>query len=90
MIAAGDQVKSKKPAPDVFNLALARLGVAPQHALALEDSRNGVLSAKRAGLPVLVTPSTYTESEDFAEADWVRPSLRSVDWPEPVQRALTP
>lgn len=68
VIAAGDEVTAKKPAPDVYLLALQRLGLPARRALALEDSRNGVLSAQRAGLEVLVTPSVYTEGEDFEGA----------------------
>lgn len=75
VIAAGDEVARKKPAPDVYHLALARLGVPPDGAVALEDSRNGLRAAKAAGLRVLVTPSLYTEHEDFAGADWLAPDL---------------
>ena len=71
MVAAGDEVPSKKPAPDVYLLALERLGLAPEAAVALEDSRNGLLSAKAAGVACIVSPSTYTRHEDFAEADAV-------------------
>lgn len=81
VIAAGDQVDRKKPAPDVFVLALSRLGLAPGAAIAFEDSRNGLLSAKGAGLRVLVTPSAYTDTDDFCGADWVAPSLRRADLP---------
>ena len=41
----------------------------------IEDSRNGLLAAKGAGFPCLVTTSTYTVDEDFAEADRVVPEL---------------
>lgn len=75
VIAAGDEVAAKKPAPDVYNLALKRLGLPASACLALEDSRNGVLSARGAGLRVLVTPSAYTASEDFTGAWRVIPSL---------------
>ncbi|HHS94577.1 MAG TPA: HAD family hydrolase [Rhodobacterales bacterium] len=75
VVAAGDQVKAKKPAPDVFNLALERLGLGPQVCVAFEDSLNGVASAKGAGLPLVVTPSVYTDDQDFAAADLVVPSL---------------
>ncbi|ADZ69412.1 HAD-IA family hydrolase [Polymorphum gilvum] len=68
-IAAGDEVAAKKPAPDVYRLALDRLGLAAQDCVALEDSRNGLLSARAAGLRCLVSPSRYTAGEDFAEAD---------------------
>lgn len=68
VIAAGDEVAAKKPAPDVYLLALQRLSLPPDQAVALEDSRNGVLSARAAGLAVVVTPSAYTAGEDFADA----------------------
>ena len=71
VIAAGDEVVAKKPAPDVFDLAVKRLGVEPSEALAFEDSRNGVISAQAAGLRVIVTPSRYTAAEDFSMAEWV-------------------
>jgi HAD superfamily hydrolase (TIGR01509 family) len=88
VIAAGDQVKAKKPAPDVFELALERLGIAPDRALGFEDSRNGVLSAKGAGLRVLVTPSAYTDRDDFSDADYVVPSLEAAHWPEVLRQAV--
>ena len=88
VIAAGDEVAAKKPAPDVFQLALERLGMAPESALAFEDSRNGVLSARGAGLRVMVTPSAYTDTDDFSAADWVVPSLERAHWPEPLRVAV--
>ncbi|WP_343079467.1 HAD-IA family hydrolase [Ostreiculturibacter nitratireducens] len=88
VVAAGDEVARKKPAPDVYALALDRLGVSPDRAIAFEDSRNGVLSARDAGLRVVVTPSTYTAHDDFAGADWVIPSLRRQDLPEPLARRI--
>jgi beta-phosphoglucomutase-like phosphatase (HAD superfamily) len=77
VIAAGDEANAKKPAPDVFNLAIKRLGVDPSEALAFEDSRNGVLSAQAAGLRVVVTPSRDTAAEDFSMAEWVLADLGS-------------
>jgi beta-phosphoglucomutase-like phosphatase (HAD superfamily) len=88
VIAAGDEVAAKKPAPDVYLLALNRLGCAPEEALAFEDSRNGVLSAKGAGLRVLVTPSRYSDTDDFTGADWVVPSLETAHWPAVLHRAM--
>lgn len=81
VIAAGDEVAAKKPAPDVFLLALQRLGVKADQALAFEDSRNGLLSAQAAGLRVVITPSVYTAEDDFAGADWTLPSLATVHLP---------
>ncbi|MBL4749958.1 MAG: HAD-IA family hydrolase [Amylibacter sp.] len=75
-IAAGDMVLNKKPAPDVFLLALEQLGLNADDCIAFEDSRNGVLSAKGAGLRVLTTPSWYTANDDFSDAEWVFDSLQ--------------
>lgn len=65
VIVAGDEVKNKKPAPDVYIEALQLLRLAPDRCLALEDSWNGVRSALGAGLPVLVTRGMYTAGDRF-------------------------
>ncbi|MGU3536644.1 HAD-IA family hydrolase [Methylobacterium sp. A54F] len=62
VIACGDEAARKKPAPDVFELALARLGVEAGAAIVFEDSAAGIRSALDAGLPVVATRSRYTES----------------------------
>jgi HAD superfamily hydrolase (TIGR01509 family) len=79
IIAAGDDVAAKKPAPDVYLLALERLGVPADAALAIEDSRNGLMSAKSAGLRCVVSPGAYTDDEDFADADHLVDHLDWVD-----------
>lgn len=88
VIAAGDEVAAKKPAPDVFNLALDRLGLPASEALAFEDSRNGVLSARAAGLRVIVTPSLYTAGDDLSEADWCLAGLDVRPLPAPLAEAI--
>lgn len=75
VIATGDAVPRKKPAPDVYLLALSRLGVAARRAVAFEDSAIGVASAKAAGLLTVATPSDWTRGQDFAAADLVLPCL---------------
>ncbi len=75
VIAAGDQVSAKKPAPDVFMLALRRLGLPAAACVAFEDSLNGVHSARDANLRVVVAPSIYTNDQDFSVAQLVVPSL---------------
>lgn len=87
VVAAGDEVGAKKPAPDVFELALERLGLPPSQCIAIEDSRNGLLSARAAGLPVVVTPSAYTNDEDFSDATWVVSDLTRPNLPEPLKFA---
>jgi HAD superfamily hydrolase (TIGR01509 family) len=68
VIAAGDVVPAKKPAPDIFERVLRELDLPPAACLALEDSDNGVRSARAAGVPVMVTTNAYTHSQDFAGA----------------------
>jgi HAD superfamily hydrolase (TIGR01509 family) len=75
VIACGDQVEAKKPAPDIYNLALSTLGVPASACVALEDSGNGVKAAKAAGLFTVVTPTIWTATQDFRGADLVLNSL---------------
>lgn len=93
-IAAGDEAARKKPAPDVFDLALHRLGVDPADAIAFEDSTAGIRSALDAGLPVLATRSRYTESHrldgafsavsDLGEPGRPHRHVFGVPWPDGV------
>jgi HAD superfamily hydrolase (TIGR01509 family) len=75
VIATGDAVPRKKPAPDIYLLALSKLGVTARRAVAFEDSTIGVMAAKAAGLLTVATPSDWTRGQDFAAADLVLPSL---------------
>ena len=65
VLAAGDIVSAKKPAPDIYTYALERLGIAADRALAVEDSANGLRSARAAGLECIVTVNGYTERQRF-------------------------
>jgi HAD superfamily hydrolase (TIGR01509 family) len=76
---AGDCVPNKKPAPDIYLLALEQLGVKPAETLVVEDSRNGLLAAAGAGLRCLMTVNGYTEEEDNSEAILVVSSLGDPD-----------
>ena len=70
-ILAGDVVSKKKPDPEIYNLALKRLSLRPSECVVVEDSRNGLLAAKAAGMFCLITTNRYTKDEDFAGADIV-------------------
>jgi HAD superfamily hydrolase (TIGR01509 family) len=74
-VFAGDIVEHKKPAPDIYILAIGRLGVDRNQALVIEDSRNGLLAAVDAGLRCMVTVSGYTADEDHSESLLVVSSL---------------
>ncbi len=72
VIAAGDVVEHKKPAPDIYTLALSQLGLEAHECVAIEDSDNGVRSASAAGLKALVvTVNDYTVGQDFGAAPLV-------------------
>jgi HAD superfamily hydrolase (TIGR01509 family) len=75
LVLSGDIVPAKKPAPDIYELALIRLGLPASKCVAVEDSRNGMLAALGAHIAVLVTLSAYTQKEDFHEAALVVDSL---------------
>jgi HAD superfamily hydrolase (TIGR01509 family) len=75
LVLAGDCVAHKKPAPDIYQLAIERLGIDPAAALVIEDSRNGLEAAVGAGLRCLITVNGYTEDQDFSEAILVVSSL---------------
>lgn len=69
---------NKKPHPQVYNQTLSRLGLAGKDCLAFEDSSNGLRSALSAGLPVIVTPNSFTAHHDFTGALKVLPDLSQV------------
>lgn len=81
VITTGDAVARKKPAPDIYRLALSRLGITAGGAVAFEDSAIGVTAAKGAGLFTVATPSEWTRGQDFAAADLVLPGLGDPDSP---------
>ena len=77
-IVAGDEVANKKPAPDVYLEVLSRLNLSASECLAIEDSGIGLLSASRAGIPVLISRSAYFLDDDFSEALYVADDLTEV------------
>jgi len=78
-VLAGDMVSKKKPDPEIYNLALSKTGLKPEECLVIEDSRNGVLAAKAAGMHVVATTNHYTEREDLSDADIIVTCLGDTD-----------
>jgi len=68
VIAAGDIVPAKKPAPDIYIWALEQLGLKAADCVAFEDSENGINSSLGAGLRTVVTVNDYTHDHDFSGA----------------------
>lgn len=81
VIAAGDIVPAKKPAPDIYHFALEKMGLQPAECLAFEDSENGLRASLGAGLKTLVTVNDYTQDHDFTGAAVVLSDLGDPDAP---------
>ena len=77
VICRGDAPKIK-PAPDLYLAAAEKLGVAPNKCLVIEDSLNGLISAKAAGMRTWVVPNRVTSALDFSDADEVLPNFKSL------------
>ena len=65
VIAAGDIVPAKKPAPDIYTWALEQMNLDPDACMAFEDSLNGIKSSLAANLKTLITVNDYTKDDDF-------------------------
>jgi len=84
-----DRVRQAKPSPDLFLGAASELGLPPAHCLVLEDSRNGLHAAQRAGSPCVIVPSPVTRGSDFTGAKRILPTLAGIslanllDTPQP-------
>ena len=79
VIAAGDVVPAKKPAPDIYTYAMEKMGLNAADCIAFEDSRNGILSSHGANLKTIIAVNGYTENDDFSGAaivldQWGEPS----------------
>mgnify|MGYP001791774356 CR=1 FL=1 len=81
VIAAGDMVPKKKPAPDIFEYALEHLDLPADNCLAFEDTNNGLRSATPTGLKTVVTVNEYTKTQDFTGARLVLSDLGTLDIP---------
>lgn len=81
VIAAGDIVPAKKPAPDIYFYALDKLQLEPAACLAFEDSENGIKSSMGASLTTLVTVNDYTREHDFDAAALVLDCLGEPEQP---------
>lgn len=66
VIVGGDMVEKSKPEPDIYQKACGLLKVKPEDAYAIEDSKNGILSAKAAGLKVIHVPDLLEPDEEMA------------------------
>jgi len=84
VLVCGEDVAHKKPAPDLYLLALARLDLAPRQCVAIEDSEMGLAAATTAGIATVVTTNDNTVHEDFAHAQLVLDTLGEPGSPSAV------
>jgi HAD superfamily hydrolase (TIGR01509 family) len=86
-LTSGDEVAHGKPAPDVFLLAAERISVLPINCLVIEDSFNGIVAAKSAGMHCIAIPCQATRHQDHTKADKILGTLESLDlddWCKPA------
>jgi HAD superfamily hydrolase (TIGR01509 family) len=81
-----DDVVNAKPEPDLYLAVLECLGVTASEAIAIEDSPNGVLAAKRAGLRCVAIPNSITAQLDLGQADLLLGSLDEVTLPQLLEK----
>jgi HAD superfamily hydrolase (TIGR01509 family) len=76
---SASEIKCKgKPAPDIYLYTAEQLGTKPENCLAIEDSRNGVLSAKAAGMKCIGLRNGFNEEQDLSLADMVVDSFQQL------------
>ena len=79
MVCGDDpELDKSKPAPDIFLICAKRMNVNPTETIVFEDSKNGVLAAKAAGMTVIALNSPYTGSDDLDQADLIIESFREL------------
>jgi beta-phosphoglucomutase len=76
-VVTGEDVKNKKPAPDIFLIAASKLELKPAQCVVVEDAVNGVQAAKAAGMRCIAVAQTFP-AEKLRAADLVRPRIADV------------
>ncbi len=88
--SCADEVEEAKPDPALYHLGLEKMGVDPDRVVVLEDSPNGVLAAKRAGLYCIAVPNQLTRqlsfSNDGGAPDMVLNTLNEFPWDELMRK----
>jgi len=68
VIAAGDMVENKKPAPDIYELALEKLNLSPAECVTIEDTNQGLVAATKTKIKTIITVNDYTKDQNFDSA----------------------
>ena len=81
-VVGRDHVARTKPDPELYATAVARLGIDPAQAVALEDSHHGTVAARAAGVACVAVPNRVTSGQDFSAARLVVDSLADLTIPQ--------
>ena len=80
-IVSADELEGEgKPSPAIYLLTAKRLGVSPTRCIAIEDSKNGVLSAKNAGMYCIGFRNGFNDEQDLLRADMIIQHFAELDW----------
>jgi HAD superfamily hydrolase (TIGR01509 family) len=89
-LVCGEDVRHKKPDPEVYARALRQVRGCPSQAVAIEDSPAGAAAARAAGIPVVITRSRYFADADFQDVAAIGPGLHQREgWQPQVDRPAT-
>lgn len=86
VVICGDDAERVKPAPDLYLLALDRLGIGPDEAIVFEDSPNGITAAQAAGIFCVAVPNPISAQLSTEHADLTLPSLAEMQLPDLLRR----
>ena len=79
VIVSGDDIKRGKPDPEIFSVAVKKLGLKPEETLVLEDATNGIEAAKSAGCKCIAVINKMTPPQNYSKADLAINSLEEID-----------
>ena len=81
VVVSADELEGEgKPSPAIYLLTAQRLGVSPTSCIAIEDSKNGVLSAKNAGMFCIGFRNGFNEEQDLSKADMIIHGFAELHW----------
>lgn len=88
-IVSGHEVPQGKPHPDIFLEIANRLSVSPEECVVIEDSKNGVLAAKKAGMVCIGFKSPNSPNQDLSRADWIVDDLSVIRYDNLIELLKT-
>jgi len=78
-ICVSENVQKVKPEPELYLLAMKKLGLEPKESIAFEDSPNGIQAAKNAGMICVAVPNAFTRNLNLSRADFIFDSLEEIN-----------